>query len=82
MGSSEAEDSASDISHKCPDGHPVGENDLFCPVCLAVIRRAPATYWTVNGGRDDLHPSCAPAGPSDKEEPARRPGRYRQPKRH
>ena len=66
---------------QCPDGHPVGENDLFCPVCLALVRRSPATYWTINDGRD-LHPSSAAADSLDKEVPLRQAGRFRHRKGH
>lgn len=42
----------------CPNGHDVAGNNLFCPVCLELVARFPATYWTVNDARD-LHPSAA-----------------------
>lgn len=81
MGSFEAEDSDSDTLSRCPDGHPVGENDLFCPVCLVLLRRSPTTYWTTNDGRD-LHPSAAAADSPEEGEMVPKTIGYCQRKRH
>lgn len=66
--------------HTCPEGHLVGENDLFCPACLAVVPRAPGAYWTTNNGRD-LHPSVA-GDDTEKGAPVPLPGGYCHRRRH
>ena len=80
MSSFEADQPETVTITTCPDGHPVSEHDLFCPVCLEVVSRTSGTYWTINDGRD-LHPSSAGGTSGDKEEPLRQPGRLRHRKR-
>lgn len=81
MSFSEGEDRPAPVAPLCPQGHPVGEHDLFCPACLEVVPRSPGTYWTVNDGRD-LHPSSGDPDSLDKEPAVRQPGRYCHRKRH
>lgn len=34
----------------CPEGHPIGAEASFCPVCLTPVARQRA-FWSVNQGK-------------------------------
>lgn len=75
MSSNDGEYGQGGSVRSCTNGHRVAEHDVFCPVCLELVSRPSAVYWTVNDGRD-LHPSSAHADALDEMQLNRHLGGY------